>query len=71
MRLSYKVCAASYFRPLRNLLRPMGAFRARYFLLDDPLAEVDSYHRSLDALDEAAEPPQPASKLTAPTPCPR
>ena len=41
----------------------MGAFRARYFLLDDPLAEVDSYHRSLDALDEAAEPPQPASKL--------
>ena len=49
--------------PLRNLLRPMGAFRARYFLLDDPLAEVDSYHRSLDALDEAAEPPQPASKL--------
>ena len=22
--------------PLRNLLRPMGAFRARYFLLDDP-----------------------------------
>lgn len=49
--------------PLRNLLRPMGSFRARYFLLDDPLAEVDSYHRSLDALDEAAEPPQPASKL--------
>jgi hypothetical protein len=49
--------------PPAQLLRPMGAFRARYFLLDDPLAEVDSYHRSLDALDEAAEPPQPASKL--------
>ena len=26
--------------PLRSLLRPTGAFRARYFLLDDPLAEV-------------------------------
>jgi hypothetical protein len=48
--------------PLRTLLRPMGAFRARYFLLDDPLAEVDHFHRSLDALDEEADPPQPASK---------
>lgn len=48
--------------PLRTLLRPMGAFRARYFLLDDPLAEVDSFHRSLDALEEDDEPPQPASK---------
>ncbi len=49
--------------PLRTLLRPTGAFRARYFLLDDPLAEVDSYHRSLDALEEGAEPPLLASKL--------
>jgi len=48
--------------PLRNLLRPTGTFRARYFLLDDPLAEVDEYHRSLDALDADEEPPQPASK---------
>jgi hypothetical protein len=48
--------------PLRSLLRPTGAFRARYFLLDDPLAEVDHYHRSLDALQEGGEPPQPASK---------
>ena len=48
--------------PLRTLLRPMGAFRARYFLLDDPLAEVDHLHRSLDALDDDADPPQPASK---------
>ncbi len=48
--------------PLRTLLRPTGAFRARYFLLDDPLAEVDSFHRSLDALDEGEEPPLPASK---------
>ena len=49
--------------PLRTLLRPTGVFRARYFLLDDPLAEVDSYHRSLDALQEGDEPPLPASKL--------
>ena len=48
--------------PLRSLLRPTGAFRARYFLLDDPLAEVDHYHRSLDALQEGGEPTQPASK---------
>jgi hypothetical protein len=48
--------------PLRTLLRPMGAFRARYFLLDDPLAEVDSFHRSLDVLEDDDEPPQPASK---------
>lgn len=47
---------------LRTLLRPLGAFRARYFLLDDPLAEVDHLHRSLDALDDTDEPPQPASK---------
>ena len=40
----------------------MGSFRARYFLLDDPLADVDDYHRSLDDLEEGAEPPQPASK---------
>ena len=48
--------------PLRTLLRPTGSFRARYFLLDDPLAEVDNYHRSLDALEEGGEPPLPASK---------
>lgn len=49
--------------PLRNLLRPTSAFRARYFLLDDPLAEVDDYHRSLADLDgEGADDPQPASK---------
>lgn len=48
---------------LRTLLRPMGPFRARYFLLDDPLAEVDGYHRHLEALEgEGDEPPQPASK---------
>ena len=51
---------------LRTLLRPMGSFRARYFLLDDPLADVDGYHRSLDDLEEeGAEPPRPASKTWA------
>lgn len=47
---------------LRTLLRPLGPFRGRYFLLDDPLQEVDDYHRSLDALDEEHEPPAPATK---------
>jgi len=52
--------------PLRTLLRPMGPFRARYFLLDDPLAEVDGYHRDLDVLEgEGDEPPLPASKTWA------
>lgn len=50
---------------LRTLLRPLGGFRARYFLLDDPLAEVEHFHRSLDALEEGGEPPQPASKTWA------
>ncbi len=48
--------------PLRNLLRPTSGFRARYFLLDDPLAEVDDYHRNLADLDEEGDAPQPASK---------
>ena len=47
---------------LRTLLRPMGMFRARYFLLDDPLAEVDGYHRGLDDLGAGGTAPQPASK---------
>ena len=50
---------------LRTLLRPTGVFRARYFLLDDPLAAVDYYHRSLDALHEGEDPPKPASKTWA------
>ncbi len=53
--------------PVRTLLRPTGAFRARYFLLDDPLAEVDGFHRSLDALDEDEAPQLPASKTWAKT----
>jgi len=46
---------------LRTLLRPTGAFRARYFLQDDPLAEVDDYLRRQDDHEEG-EPLQPASK---------
>lgn len=51
----------------RTLLRPMGSFRARYFLQDDPLAEVDDYHHGLDALleaggEEEGEPAAPASR---------
>ncbi len=50
----------------RALLRPMGSFRARYFLEDDPLAEVDDYHQGLDALleagDDADAAPAPASR---------
>ena len=47
---------------LRTLLRPTSGWRARYFLLDDPLAEVDGYHRSLDAQEPGEEPLAPASK---------
>ncbi|XAH21494.1 hypothetical protein AAFF27_15875 [Xylophilus sp. GW821-FHT01B05] len=44
---------------LRPLLRANAAFRGRYFLVDDPLGELDHYHH---ALAEEEEPPQPASK---------
>ena len=47
---------------LRMLLRPTSAWRSRYFLLDDPLAEVDDYHHSLDGLEHGEEPSAPASK---------
>ncbi|WCM91500.1 hypothetical protein M5C99_13945 [Acidovorax sp. NCPPB 2350] len=56
--------------PPRALLKPMGSFRARYFLVDDPLAEVDGYHHELDAMAEEgddSEPPAPASKTWART----
>ncbi|MBY0408605.1 MAG: hypothetical protein K2Q97_00395, partial [Burkholderiaceae bacterium] len=48
--------------PLRPLLRPTSSFRARYFLLDDPLAEVDDYHRSLNELESDDDGPTLASK---------
>lgn len=49
---------------LRALLRPLSSFRARYLLLDDPLAEVDDYHRAAaaDMPGEDEEGAQPASK---------
>ncbi len=52
----------------RALLRPMGSFRARYFLEDDPLAEVDDYHQGLDALLEAGD---DADAESAPAPASR
>lgn len=45
-------------QPLRQLLRPTSAFRGRYFLTDDPLGEVDHFHRSFDQEESL----QPASK---------
>ena len=47
---------------LGALLRPMGRFRAHFFLCDDPLAEVDEHYQRLGALEEDHEPAQPASK---------
>jgi len=45
-------------QPVRPLLRATSAFRSRYFLVEDPLAEVDHYHHAL----EEDEPPQPPSR---------
>ena len=63
--------------PLRTLLRPTSAWRSRYFLLDDPLADVDGYHRSLDGMGGVGDlggldgdddtPAAPASKTWAKT----
>ena len=51
---------------VRALLRPLSTFRARYLLLDDPLAEVDDFHRSAAAMsDEEEGDAQPASKAWA------
>lgn len=40
-------------RPLAPQLRPMGALRNRYFLLDDPLGELDDYLRAAEPLPGA------------------
>ncbi|MDA8453218.1 hypothetical protein M4R22_00435 [Acidovorax sp. GBBC 3334] len=51
--------------PLAPMVRPLGSFRARYFLVDDPLAELDEHYRSADVLlDESGdgETLAPASK---------
>lgn len=50
--------------PLASWLRPISAFRSRYLLLDNPLAEVDAYHHALDArieVDDEAAPLLPAT----------
>lgn len=52
-------------QPLRTLLRPLSRLRARYFLADDPLAEMEEYEQQLailTELDEGDAAPQPASK---------
>ena len=52
-------------QPLRTLLSPLGRLRARYFLVDDPLAEMDEYEQQLavlTVLDAGEAAPQPASK---------
>jgi hypothetical protein len=51
--------------PLASWLRPISAFRARYLLLDDPLAEVDAYHHALDARIEADDEAAPLLQATA------
>ena len=40
---------------LRTLLRPTSSLRARYFLQDDPLAEVDDHHREFAGEAGAAD----------------
>lgn len=49
-------------RALSPQLRPMGALRNRYFLLEDPLAEVDDYLRAAEPLGADDDAPAPASK---------
>ena len=49
-------------RPLSTLLRPMSALRNRYFLLEDPLGEVDDYLRAAEPVHAGDAPPAPASK---------
>jgi hypothetical protein len=47
---------------LHHFLRPMGSFRARYFLLDDPLSEVDDFYRCMPAQSQDDTPAQAATK---------
>ena len=49
-------------RPLGTLLRPMSVLRNRYFLVEDPLGEVDEYLRAAEPLGEDEAPPAAASK---------
>ncbi len=50
-------------RPLATLLRPMTAMRNRYFLLEDPLGEVDDFLRSAAPLGADGTAPAAASKI--------
>ena len=49
-------------RPLAPQLRPMTALRHRFFLLDDPLGEVDEYLRAAESVHDDDAPPAAASK---------
>jgi len=49
-------------RPLAQQLRPMTALRHRYFLLEDPLGEVDEYLRAAASQPGDEAPPAAASK---------
>lgn len=49
-------------RALAPQLRSMSALRHRYFLLEDPLGEVDDYLRAADSLHDDEVPSAPASK---------
>ena len=49
-------------RPLAQQTRPMTALRHRYFLLEDPLGEVDEYLRAAASLPCDEAPPAAASK---------
>ena len=49
-------------RPLAQQLRPMTALRHRYFLLEDPLGEVDEYLRAAASQSGDEAPPAAASK---------
>ena len=49
-------------RPLAQQTRPMTALRHRYFLLEDPLGEVDEYLRAAASQPGDEAPPAAASK---------
>ena len=50
-------------RSLAPQLRPMTALRNRFFLLEDPLGEVDEYLRAAESLHVEDAPPAAASKI--------
>ncbi len=68
VRADCALLLASSDKQQRALLRPLGRLGARYFLLDDPLGDVDDYERAwaegagLENADVLDAPPAPASK---------